>query len=383
MHVLYINARYTPEGIAGPAFTTQYLAERLVQEGDRATVICRTERPGVFQEVLGGVNLLRIGVRAPERQLLQILVNALDFYRPDVIHTVFPRDFPLGRLASLAQERHVPIVHTLLAFFLLCPHGSLMRDGRPCKTQCPDCREATGVQRYFAEHVSAVVGISKYMLDLHRRWGLFQRTPIRHVIHDAYEPPAAVEPSPTTGRPLRLGYLGRIDPVKGIDLLLQTLTTELGERDWTLVLGGRGEPAYESTLKGRYADPRVRFLGFVNPHDFLSQVDVLVVPSLWEEPFPRVTFEAYAHGVPVVGSRRGGIPEGIEPGRTGLVFDPGRKGALGSAIGTLLDDPHLVDGMKANAIVKARSAFTPPEILRQYREVYVAASSAAHPPVTH
>ena len=90
MHVLYINARYTPEGIAGPAFTTQYLAERLVQEGDRATVICRTERPGVFQEVLEGVNLLRIGVRAPEPQLLQILINALDFYRPDVIHTVFP-----------------------------------------------------------------------------------------------------------------------------------------------------------------------------------------------------------------------------------------------------------------------------------------------------
>ncbi len=37
MHVLYVNARYTPEGIAGPAFTTQFLAEQLVREGDRAT----------------------------------------------------------------------------------------------------------------------------------------------------------------------------------------------------------------------------------------------------------------------------------------------------------------------------------------------------------
>ncbi len=337
----------------------------------------------MFQEILDGVNLLRIGVRAPERQFLEILVNALDYFRPDVIHTVFPRELPLGRLASLAEERRIPIVHTLLAFQLLCAHGSLMRGNKPCRTQCPDCRDATGVQRYFAGRVSAVVGISRYMLDLHRRWGLFHDTPIRRVIHDAYDPPHAVEPSPTTGRPLRLGYLGRIDPLKGIDLLLGTLTTELVGRDWTLVLGGRGDAAYEAALKTRHADPRVRFMGFVTPSDLLSQIDVLIVPSLWEEPFPRVTFEAYAHGVPVIGSTRGGIPEGIAQGRTGLVFDPARRGALATAIGSLLDDPGLVDGMKARAIETARSEFTPSAILGQYREVYVAASSAGRPPFAH
>jgi glycosyltransferase involved in cell wall biosynthesis len=383
MHVLFVNARYTPEGIAGPAFTTQYLAEQLVRDGDRATVICRTDRPGVYQEVLEGVNLLRIGMQAPARQLLEILVNGLDFYRPDVIHTIFPRDFPLGRLATLAEERRTPLVHTLLAYFLLCHEGSLMRDGKPCRTQCPDCREATGVQRFFAERVSAVVGISQYMLDLHCRWGLFQDVPVRQVIHDAYEPPGPVTPSATTGKPLRLGYLGRLDALKGIDLLLQTLTTELRERDWALVLGGCGDPAYESMLKTRYVDPRIRFLGFVNPTDLLSQIDVLVVPSLWEDPFPRVTFEAYAHAVPVVGSARGGIPEGIEAGRTGLVFDPGHDGALAGVIATLLDDPQLVDNMKANAMDLARSAFTPTEILRRYRSVYVAASSNVRPAVTH
>jgi GT2 family glycosyltransferase len=247
-----------------------------------------------------------------------------------------------------------------------------MRDNKPCRTQCADCRDATGVQRYFAGRVTAVVGISKYMLDLHRRWGLFQNTPIRRVIHDAYEPPHAVEPSPTTGRPLRLGYLGRIDPLKGIDLLLQTLTTELGERDWTLVLGGRGDPAYEGMLKARYADPRVRFMGFVTPSDLLSQIDVLVVPSLWEEPLGRVWLEAYGHAVPVVGSRRGGIPEGIEDGKTGLVFDPDKAGSLASALGTLMSDAALVDRMKREARGKWAREFTPQSIARQYRDVYAA-----------
>ncbi len=380
MHVLYVNARYTPEGIAGPAFTTQFLAEQLVREGDRATVICRTERPGVFQEILDGVNLLRVGVRAPERQLLQILINALDYYRPDVIHTVFPRDLPLGRLASLAEERRIPIVHTLLAFQLLCARGSLMRDGKACRTQCADCREATGVQRYFAGRVSAVIGISKYMLDLHRRWGLFQDTPIRRVIHDAYEPPHSIEPSPTMGSPLRLGYLGRLDPVKGIDLLLQTLTAELGERDWTLVLGGRGDPGYESTLKTHYVDPRIRFMGFVTPSDLLSQIDVLVVPSLWEEPLGRVWLEAYANAVPVIGSRRGGIPEGMDHGRTGLLFDPDKAGSLASALGTLMDDLPLVDRMKREARNKWAREFTPAVIARQYREVYAHVTPATRGP---
>lgn len=376
MHILFINARYTPEGIAGPAFTTQYLAEQMVREESRATVICRTDQPGVFQEVLEGVNLLRIGVRTPERQVLQILSSALDFHRPDIIHTLFPREFPLDRLATLAQERRIPIVHTLLAFNLLCPRGSMMRDAKMCKTQCPDCREATSVQRYFTEQVSAVVGISHYMLDLHHRSELFQNTSIRRVIHDAYAPPRSVTPSATTGKPLRLGYLGRMDPVKGIDLLLQTLTGPLSQRDWSLVLGGRGNPAYDVFLKTRYADPRIRFLGFVNPTDLLSQIDVLVVPSLLEEPLGRVWIEAYAHAVPVIGSRRGGIPEGIESGRTGLVFDPDRAGSLESALTSVLDDCALVDGMKRQANEKWSREFTPIAIARQYRQVYAACIGA-------
>jgi glycosyltransferase involved in cell wall biosynthesis len=179
--------------------------------------------------------------------------------------------------------------------------------------------------------------------------------------------------APTTGKPLRLGYLGRLDPLKGIEQLLLALTADLGHRDWTLLVGGRGDPAYGAALKARHADPRIRFLGFVDAHDLLSQIDVLVVPSLWEDPFPRVTFEAYAHGVPVIGSRRGGIPEGIEHTRTGLVFDPDKWGALTAAIKTLLDAPGTVDAMKAAALAKSQREFTPAAILRSYREVYEAA----------
>lgn len=376
MHVLFVNARYHPEGVAGPAFSTQVLAEQLVCEGDRATVVCRSKQPGLHDHHVAGVRVFRLGLEMSSGQVVEQICRLIDADRPDILHTLFPREFPLDRLADAARRRSIPIVHTLLAFFLLCSRGTLMRAGQACTSQCADCREATAPQRYFAARVDAVVGISRFMLDLHTGWGLFLDTTVKAVIHDAYVAPTPPRAPQATRAPLRLGFLGRIDPLKGIGLLLQTLTTELAEGDWTLAIGGQGA-AYEEQLKTRHADPRISFLGFVAPTNFLSRIDALVVPSLWAEPFGRVVIEAFAHGVPVVGSDRGGIPEIIEAERTGLIFEPTERGSLARALGDLLGDPRRLDAMKACALEKAAADFAPAQIAAQYRAVYESAVRGA------
>lgn len=375
MHVLFINARYAPERIAGPAFTTQYLATQLVREGDQATVFCRTERSGVIRDMHDGVTVVRIGLDVSTSRLAQELVDAVNFFRPDVIHTLFPREVPIELLSSLAAQRRVPVLQTLLSFFLLCARGSMMRDGRMCTSQCVDCHAATAVQREFARRVTGVVGISRFMLDLHQRCGLFRSTPVQQVIHDAYEPPFHEPALPPKGDALRFGYLGRLVPQKGIELLLKTLTTQLADRDCSLVVAGQGDAGYESMLKRNYVDPRIRFVGFVESGEVLSQIDVLLVPSLWEEPLGRVWLEAYAHGVPVIASRRGGMPEGIEEGTTGFLFEPEIPGELAGIIASVLDNPDSVEAMKAYAVEKWRREFSPAAILGQYREVYDATLS--------
>ena len=375
MHVLFINARYAPERIAGPAFTTQYLATQLVREGDQATVFCRTERSGVIRDMHGGVTVVRIGLDVPTSRLAQELVDAVNFFRPDVIHTLFPREIPIELLSSLAAQRRVPVLQTLLSFSLLCARGSMMRDGWMCTSQCVDCHAATAGQREFAGRVAGVVGISRFMLDLHQRCGLFRSTPVQQVIHDAYEPPFHEPGVPRTGRALRLGYLGRLVPQKGVELLLKTLTTQLAGRDWNLVVAGQGDAAYETMLKRSYADPRIQFVGFVEPGAVLSQIDVLLVPSLWEEPLGRVWLEAYAHRIPVIASRRGGMPEGVEEGRTGFLFEPDRPAELAEVIASVLDNPDSVETMKVHAVKKWRKEFTPAAITGQYREVYDATLS--------
>lgn len=370
MHVLFINARYRPEGVAGPAFTTQLLAEQLAAEGGQASVLCRSERTGMRQEVIAGVNVIRIGVDATASEVHALASPLLKRLRPNLIHTMFPREFSLPGLLDWARSHDLPIVHSLLAYFLLCPQGSLMRAGKRCLTQCDECRTATFAQRDFAAQVDAVVGISRHVLERHLQWGLFRDTPLRRVIHDGYQPPSAVTPRAQATLPLRLGFLGRIDPLKGVELLLRTLTTGLADRQWTLLVGGRGELRYVAELQRRYADPRIRFLGFVEPAQLLAQIDVLAAPSLFDEPFGRVLIEAYAHGVAVVGSRRGGMPEVIEEGTTGFTFDPDDGATLVAAISALLDDPLHLAAMKSRAMAKAAGEFSPQEILCQYRAVY-------------
>ena len=145
---------------------------------------------------------------------------------------------------------------------------------------------------------------------------------------------------------------------------------QLPEGSWNLKVAGRGLAAYERYLHTRYKVPDIEFLGYVEPEVLLSEVDVLVVPSIWHEPFGRVIVEAYAHGVPVVGSNRGGIPELIEEGHTGFLFDPARSESLTTKMQRFIEKPHLVSAMQAACLRKADESFLPEDVVEQYLEVY-------------
>jgi glycosyltransferase involved in cell wall biosynthesis len=69
------------------------------------------------------------------------------------------------------------------------------------------------------------------------------------------------------------------------------------------------------------------------------------------------------------------MPEGIDEGKTGFLFEPNRPGELADAIAGVLDNPDLLEAMKAHAVEKWRREFTPGPILGQYRKVYAATLS--------
>jgi glycogen synthase len=169
------------------------------------------------------------------------------------------------------------------------------------------------------------------------------------------------QPDATGSEPLRLLYIGRLEPIKGV----HTVVAAMQHLDSSVSLSilGAGDPDYTTALQATVAQAgmhdRVRFLGpakrSVVPQ-VLAQHDVLLFPSEWDEPFARSVLEAMAAGLAVVGTTTGGTGEILVEGETGLTFSAGDAGQLARQIQRLVDDPEL----------RRRLALSARRIVRQY-----------------
>jgi glycosyltransferase involved in cell wall biosynthesis len=101
-------------------------------------------------------------------------------------------------------------------------------------------------------------------------------------------------------------------------------------------------------MKSEFASSRVTFLGHTDSKLFYERVDVVVVPSLWHEPFGRTAIEPWAYGIPVIASNRGGLAEIVEDGVTGIVVDPDERGSLTRALRRFSADRELVGRLGEN-----------------------------------
>jgi glycosyltransferase involved in cell wall biosynthesis len=188
----------------------------------------------------------------------------------------------------------------------------------------------------------------------------------------------AAELPQTWPRP-RVGFLGRLEPVKGLDVLIEAVS-QLRRAASVLIAGDGPEKArLQALAAARSVQERVVFPGQVAYADvpaFLKALDVLVLPSVTllpqhKEQFGRVLVEAMAAGVPVVGSTSGAIPEVI--GDAGLVVPEGDASALARAVERVLDDSALRASLVARASQRVASRYAWPVLAGRTRELYLRA----------
>jgi glycosyltransferase involved in cell wall biosynthesis len=297
--------------------------------------------------------------------------------RPDVIHTSNLQGFSVSAWRA-AREEKIPVVHTLQDYYLTCGRCTRYHNGRTCVRTCFECLPLLFARRRASICVSGVVGISNYVLQHHLRHGFFPAASFSDVIsHDsAVAAPPRVRPG---GAPLTFGYFGRLVPEKGVARLIDGFAgrTDTG---WSLLIAGEGEERYTRELRRKHAHAQradaIRFLGWMRADEFFSEIDILILPSLWQEPLARVVGEANSRGIPVIGSARGGIPEAVEDGVTGWLFDPDAPGALGSVVDRLLEDTPLAGRIGANAERRARGHALD-LIVTEYRRAYDAVLDTA------
>lgn len=178
------------------------------------------------------------------------------------------------------------------------------------------------------------------------------------------------------GTAVSVGYVGRLEPHKGVDVLVRAVASR---PDWTLHITGDGPQRAElhELVARLHVTDRVRFDGFTDAPTLASRYrgyDVLAVPSLptpaWREQFCRVAVEAMASGVPVVASDTGAIPDVV--GDAGILVPPGDSDALAGALAAAVDAGRWKE-LRAAGLERS-TAFTWQEVAAQQHAMYDAVS---------
>jgi len=168
-------------------------------------------------------------------------------------------------------------------------------------------------------------------------------------------------------------FIGRKCPDKGPQVLIDALPQIRSKYPKSLALfigpnyffGGNSE-SYSSFLEERSINLGVKdnvlIKGFVSEKAlrvYLNAADVVVCPSIWQEPFGKVVIEAYACEKPVVATNVGGLPELVQDGASGIIVPPEDPSALSNAVCTLLEDKKEAKRMakKGRRIVEEKFSY--------------------------
>lgn len=159
----------------------------------------------------------------------------------------------------------------------------------------------------------------------------------------------------------RLLFLGRLEERKGADRFLHALRSlEVEGLDWTAVMAGDGQiDRYRELAEDLNLMRRVRFTGWLDRDavaGLMRASDVLVLPSL-NEGLPMAILESMAHGLAVITTPVGAIPDVIHDEETGLLVPPGDSHALATALRRIISDRELRLRLGRNARKLAESEF--------------------------
>jgi glycosyltransferase involved in cell wall biosynthesis len=336
--------------VGGAERSVLEMAEELSRRGHEFVVAYRARDSFESRWEAISSEMIHVPLRASASHPLQTALGWLSAARiaprtgADIVHCYFLWNLPFSLLA--ARRTGIPVVMSV---------REPLVDGARRQAYLRLLRGA-----------SAVTFVSAQQKNAYEEAGLrVRRSMVVHTGLDisVYRPPTAPERR-SAREGLGIGedriillYLGRLDPAKGIETLFEALS-RLSDPRVVLVVAGAatasrsGADEYASRLVAT-APSGVKFVG---RHDDVSALlwaaDVVVVPSVWNEPLTRVGLEAMACGVPVVGSRTGGTPEILGEELEELLFEPADPSALVAALRRAL--PELGALRRWNEPVRTR-----------------------------
>ena len=279
------------------------------------------------------------------------------------------------RLKRIAQAHQCVLIHSNgLKAHVLCAILGLVTGMRTVVHlhDIPYRRSERLIWRLIAGCVSRVVIVSR---------PCFPRAllpPHVTVVHNGIHVSGEPQPTPAAGAQLRLGFVGRFHPNKGMDVLLDWFASIRAHGvDATLIIRGRPDPdlpEYWSDIQNRIVEaelhPYVKYDGWITGEATYAGLDMLLVTSKTPDPLPLVVLEAMSAGVVVAGYAAGGVPEMIENGRTGLLATD--REDLAARVTALWAAPARFNQLRANAQEHVKTQFSMERFHWRLLQVYQA-----------
>lgn len=340
MNILIINSFYYPDMVGGAEHSVKILAEGLKKSGHNVAILCENMKANSAEcsiEEINGVLIYRDNdsitqkcgyikrfrnrARAFNNKHCKNLCERIySEFKPDIVHT--------NNLAFIStyvwkyfNEKKIPVIHTSRDYWLL-DHSCIYNHSNKLVNFF--------YQKYYRKQSNRYVDIftapSQFTKEIFLQNGYFKNSDSRCVVNcvdlDMQEVSAIIrKKSLLEEEHIKFLYVGALGKHKGINNLLNAFS-KINNDKISLTICGSGE---EEVAVRQFCekDSRIKYLGQLNSKE-LKEIyithDVLVVPSVWDEPFGRIVIEGNQYGLPVIGSNKAGIKEIIEATHAGETY---------------------------------------------------------------
>ncbi len=318
--------------------------------------------------------------RRAKRDFFSLLLQE----QPDIvhIHNLYPLFTP--SILHACEQRNIPVVQTLHNQLLTCPISLNSHNNCICE-KCTRGKEYWCIIHDCAQNVLKSINyalryafarktqIFKYKVTIHICLTNFQKNRLLQLGYS--DETLSVLPQmisvPNThviaGNNSYVLFVGRFDQIKGIETLIES--TKLTPEIPYLIVG---DGPLDKWVRDNAAKS-VTFAGYVPRRDIgriYQKARIVIFPSTNFEGFPLVPLEAMSYGVPVIASRIGGLPEIVEDGKNGILFEPGNPGDLSQKVRALWNNSDQCNKLGIAGRKKVQTHYTKEKYYGRLMDIY-------------
>ena len=339
MRIAIYNDWWPPEVIGGAEKTASELSIHLasVFGNSNIAVFTLSNSKVTIREIIDDISIIRLGsqtfrskysigtlIKILEKMRIilgvstrNVVIAEILTFEPDLVILHNVDRLGINFASHFKSISSVPIIRIQHDLGDTCIYRSRSRRvfKKNCVQTCTTCKIKESHFRSESKHYNEMISVSEFLEST------FHRLKFSALV-STYGYPIATKFNFTSNHlyfndksAMRLGFIGRIVPEKGIEVVLHSMAQlkKMHSKKVSLTVCGTGSVRYLNKLRNlsRKLDVELTLLGALkSPFDILAgKIDAVVVPSTWQEPLGRVPMEAVSHGLPCFVSRIGGLPE--------------------------------------------------------------------------